>query len=155
MITLMMEAVRTSETSVNIYLNKQQYIAEDSKLHGKYGPQDNMRQGAGRPTPGVAKPVVPTPKNVPEHGKYGPQDNMRHDVGNLSPMRLSSQRRHTIPTEAKTIVGKHYDMTPVSVQLWMSDLKNLLAVQQQVWRQCLSAVGLHSQKSFSSECVGF
>jgi hypothetical protein len=30
---LMMEAVRTSETSVNIYLTTQQYIPEDSKLH--------------------------------------------------------------------------------------------------------------------------
>jgi hypothetical protein len=29
----MMEAVRTSETSVNIYLTTQQYIPEDSKLH--------------------------------------------------------------------------------------------------------------------------
>jgi hypothetical protein len=31
-IALMMEAVRTSETSVNIYLTKRQYIPEDSKL---------------------------------------------------------------------------------------------------------------------------
>jgi hypothetical protein len=29
----MMEAVRTSETSVNIYLTTRQYIPEDSKLH--------------------------------------------------------------------------------------------------------------------------
>jgi archaellum biogenesis protein FlaJ (TadC family) len=32
-IALMMEAVRTSETSVNIYLITQQYIPQDSKLH--------------------------------------------------------------------------------------------------------------------------
>jgi hypothetical protein len=32
-IALMMEAVRTSETSVNIYLTTRQYIPEDSKLH--------------------------------------------------------------------------------------------------------------------------
>jgi hypothetical protein len=32
-IVLMIEAVRTSETSVNIYLTMQQYIPEDSKLH--------------------------------------------------------------------------------------------------------------------------
>jgi hypothetical protein len=32
-IRAMMEAVRTSETSVNIYLTTPQYIAEDSKLH--------------------------------------------------------------------------------------------------------------------------
>jgi len=32
MIALMMEAVRTSETSVNIYLTTRQYIPEDSKL---------------------------------------------------------------------------------------------------------------------------
>jgi hypothetical protein len=32
MITLMMEAVRTSETSVNIYVTTWQYIPEDSKL---------------------------------------------------------------------------------------------------------------------------
>jgi hypothetical protein len=31
-IALMMEAVRTSETSVNIYLTARQYIAEDCKL---------------------------------------------------------------------------------------------------------------------------
>jgi hypothetical protein len=30
---MMMEAVRTSETSVNIYLTTGQYIPEDSKLH--------------------------------------------------------------------------------------------------------------------------
>jgi hypothetical protein len=30
---LMMEAVRISETSVNIYLTTRQYIPEDSKLH--------------------------------------------------------------------------------------------------------------------------
>jgi hypothetical protein len=30
---MMMEAVRTSETSVNIYLTARQYIPEDSKLH--------------------------------------------------------------------------------------------------------------------------
>jgi hypothetical protein len=29
----MMEAVRASETSVNIYLTTRQYIPEDSKLH--------------------------------------------------------------------------------------------------------------------------
>jgi hypothetical protein len=29
----MMEAIRTSETSVNIYLTTWQYIPEDSKLH--------------------------------------------------------------------------------------------------------------------------
>jgi hypothetical protein len=29
----MMEAVRTSETSTNIYLTTQQYIPEDSELH--------------------------------------------------------------------------------------------------------------------------
>jgi hypothetical protein len=32
-IALMMEAVRTSEISVNIYLTTRQYIPEDSKLH--------------------------------------------------------------------------------------------------------------------------
>jgi hypothetical protein len=32
-IALMMEAVSTSETSVNIYLTTRQYIAEDSKLY--------------------------------------------------------------------------------------------------------------------------
>jgi hypothetical protein len=32
-IALMMEAVHTSETSVNIYLATWQYIPEDSKLH--------------------------------------------------------------------------------------------------------------------------
>jgi hypothetical protein len=32
-IALMMEAVRTSETSVNIYLTTRQYIREDSELH--------------------------------------------------------------------------------------------------------------------------
>jgi hypothetical protein len=31
----MMEAVRTSETSVNIYLTTRQYIPEDSKLQDK------------------------------------------------------------------------------------------------------------------------
>jgi hypothetical protein len=31
--TLMMEAVHTSETSVNIYLTTWQYIPQDSKLH--------------------------------------------------------------------------------------------------------------------------
>jgi hypothetical protein len=33
LITLMMEAVRTSEMSVNIYLTTRKYIPEDSKLH--------------------------------------------------------------------------------------------------------------------------
>jgi hypothetical protein len=33
LITLMMEAVHTPETSVNIYLTTRQYIPEDSKLH--------------------------------------------------------------------------------------------------------------------------
>jgi hypothetical protein len=33
LISLMMEAVRTSETSVNIYLTTRQYIPEDSRLH--------------------------------------------------------------------------------------------------------------------------
>jgi hypothetical protein len=33
MSALMMEAVRTFETSVNIFLTTQQYIPEDSKLH--------------------------------------------------------------------------------------------------------------------------
>jgi hypothetical protein len=33
LIALMMEAVRTSETSVSIYLTTRQYIPEDSKLH--------------------------------------------------------------------------------------------------------------------------
>jgi hypothetical protein len=33
LITLMMEAVRTSETSVDIYLTTRQYIPEDSELH--------------------------------------------------------------------------------------------------------------------------
>jgi hypothetical protein len=33
LIALMMEAVRTSETLVNIYLTTWQYIPEDSKLH--------------------------------------------------------------------------------------------------------------------------
>jgi hypothetical protein len=33
LIALMMEAVLTSETSVNIYLTTRQYIPEDSKLH--------------------------------------------------------------------------------------------------------------------------
>jgi hypothetical protein len=32
-IALMMEAVRTSETSVDIYLTTRQYIPEDSELH--------------------------------------------------------------------------------------------------------------------------
>jgi hypothetical protein len=32
-IALLMEEVRTSETSVNIYLTTHQYIIEDSKLH--------------------------------------------------------------------------------------------------------------------------
>jgi hypothetical protein len=32
-IALMMEAARTSETSVNIYLTTRQYIPEDSELH--------------------------------------------------------------------------------------------------------------------------
>jgi hypothetical protein len=32
-IALMMEVVRTSETSVNIYLTTRQYIPEDSKLN--------------------------------------------------------------------------------------------------------------------------
>jgi hypothetical protein len=32
-IALMMEAVRTSETSANTYLTTRQYIAKDSKLH--------------------------------------------------------------------------------------------------------------------------
>jgi hypothetical protein len=32
-ITLVMEAVRTSKTSVNIYLTTRQHIPEDSKLH--------------------------------------------------------------------------------------------------------------------------
>jgi hypothetical protein len=32
-IALMMEAVRTSETSVNIYLTTRHYIPEDSELH--------------------------------------------------------------------------------------------------------------------------
>jgi hypothetical protein len=32
-IALMMEAVRTSQTSVNIYLTTRQYIPEDSELH--------------------------------------------------------------------------------------------------------------------------
>jgi len=32
-ITLMMEVVRTSETSVNNYLTTRHYIPEDSKLH--------------------------------------------------------------------------------------------------------------------------
>jgi hypothetical protein len=31
----MMEAVRTSETSVNIYLTTQQYIIKDCKLHSR------------------------------------------------------------------------------------------------------------------------
>jgi hypothetical protein len=31
----MMEAVRTSETSVNIYLTTRQYIQEDSNLHAR------------------------------------------------------------------------------------------------------------------------
>jgi hypothetical protein len=33
LITLMMEAVRASETLVNIFLTTWQYIPEDSKLH--------------------------------------------------------------------------------------------------------------------------
>jgi hypothetical protein len=33
MMALMMEAVHTSETSVNIYLTTWQYIPQDSKLH--------------------------------------------------------------------------------------------------------------------------
>jgi hypothetical protein len=33
LIALMMEVVRTSETSVNTYLTTWQYIPEDSKLH--------------------------------------------------------------------------------------------------------------------------
>jgi hypothetical protein len=33
LIALMMKAVRTSETSVNIYLTTWQYIPEDSKIH--------------------------------------------------------------------------------------------------------------------------
>jgi hypothetical protein len=33
LITLMMEAVHTSETSVNIYVTTRQYIPEDSTLH--------------------------------------------------------------------------------------------------------------------------
>jgi hypothetical protein len=32
-ISLMMEAESTSETSVNIYLTRRQYIPEDSELH--------------------------------------------------------------------------------------------------------------------------
>jgi hypothetical protein len=40
-ITLMMEAVRTSETSVNIYLTTRRYIAEDSKLHTRR--RDNLK----------------------------------------------------------------------------------------------------------------
>jgi hypothetical protein len=32
-IALMMEAARTSDTSVNIYLTTRQYIPEDSKFH--------------------------------------------------------------------------------------------------------------------------
>jgi hypothetical protein len=32
---LMLEAVRTSETSVNIFLTTWQYIPEDSKLHNR------------------------------------------------------------------------------------------------------------------------
>jgi hypothetical protein len=35
-IALMMEAVCTSETSVNIYLTTWQYIPEDSTLHSQY-----------------------------------------------------------------------------------------------------------------------
>jgi hypothetical protein len=34
-IALTMETVRTSETSVNIYLTTWQYIPEDSKLHNR------------------------------------------------------------------------------------------------------------------------
>jgi hypothetical protein len=36
MIALMMEAVHTSETSVNIYLTTWQYIPEDFKLHTRH-----------------------------------------------------------------------------------------------------------------------
>jgi hypothetical protein len=37
----MMEAVRTSETSVNIYLTTRQYIPEYSKLHTRR--RENMK----------------------------------------------------------------------------------------------------------------
>jgi hypothetical protein len=38
-IALMMEAVRTSETSVNTYLTTRQYIPEDSKLQFLFVPK--------------------------------------------------------------------------------------------------------------------
>jgi hypothetical protein len=49
LVALMMEAVRTSEMSVNIYLTTRQYIPEDSKLHNRrrenLKPQDGKMQG--------------------------------------------------------------------------------------------------------------
>jgi hypothetical protein len=38
---LMMEAVRSDETSVNIYLTTWQYIPEDSKLHTRH--RENLK----------------------------------------------------------------------------------------------------------------
>jgi hypothetical protein len=50
--TLMMEAVRTSETSVNIYLTTRQYISEDSKLLTRR--RENLKSHIGS---GVAQSV--------------------------------------------------------------------------------------------------
>jgi hypothetical protein len=46
MIPLMMEAVRTSETSVNIYLTTGQYIPEESKLHTRRS--ENLKSELGK-----------------------------------------------------------------------------------------------------------
>jgi hypothetical protein len=44
-IALMMEAVRTSETSVNIIVTTRRYIPEDSKLHAHR--RDNLKSSVG------------------------------------------------------------------------------------------------------------
>jgi hypothetical protein len=46
LITLMMEAARTFETSVIIYLNTRQYIPEDSELHTRR--RENLKSHVSR-----------------------------------------------------------------------------------------------------------
>jgi len=82
-----------------------------------------MRHDVGKPTAGVATPIIPIPK-VFENSKFMPQDNIRHDAdiptaGVATPIMLhnadiDSGRRDvylpysvTIPIEGNTIFGKN------------------------------------------------
>lgn len=81
-------------------------------------PQDNMRHNASELTPGVATPIISTPKNLNNTANMGFKTtcNTMLTKPTLDVATPSSTCGRKVPNEAKSIIGKPCDMTPVSIR---------------------------------------